>query len=726
MFTPLLIATLVNARQGAVVNLELKGVRMINAAPILAKALGLDSLSIGPTIKDEVILLRAKDASVADVKARFATALNATWEQRSDGWWLTQTSEQKIEDQKAYTKYRYRYFASVNEKAQKKIRDMKPFDEAECKDIQKQLKALSDMTVPRDSNMYRMLNKFESIGPVSRLGYRMALRLTPEMWLKTSDNNPRVVFSSKPTGMQLPLPFQIDDLVAKFVDEQNNWVNFAGTEQLPGPSVQGQPNAHYYIGSLNENRRYVKPSDIDVVTMALQLDGQALEINGYDGKGRRKFATNVSLPTDGDDFTDEARKAEIAHMAKKAVTLTGDAAEYLDLYAPKNLFGPYNPTMKPVSASLLAKILQPEKIDPLSFSAADVFLGSVDTPNVLMVMADDFRSTRFIDFSSPILRAQDTIDFRAADGWTLVKFTSPIAARKRMPDRPKLGKLLRFINDNRRPLTLEEQAGFQFELPWDARSEYTYQSHLRPLQTNAVESNINRMAMRIYGSMDSGIRERAKKGPISFTMLSEATKLEIFRSVFYSQQYETQVQIQRNYRNGITQAEINKSQELDQLFYDGIYQEKTFLFPNGLTNNLTLTMTEQSTKSLYCGRPDPPAGQGYYGAGRSMSPSALGQHLFRITNPAKYEYETQGYYQVDENNIKLASTRNITIKMNLDPSVFITWQLSQTLTTDPQTYTTKTLPPDVIADIQKGYAEAERNDKFYGNPRQTQTNPPPR
>ena len=722
MFTALCLGAIVTSHQGAKVNVEIKGVRMVNAAPILAQALGLDSLSIGPTLKNDVILFRAKDASVADVKNQFAKIFNATWEQKSDGWWLKQSSEQKIADQRTYDKNRYKYFSELTEKAQKRIQGLKPLDEAECNSLQAQLKAISSSTVSQNNSLYQRTSKIDGQGPMSRFGYRAVLRLTPDIWMKLNEDSPRAVFSTKPTNMQRPFPFRVDDLIAQVIDDENNWVNYAGTEPLPGPSLPGEPNSHYYLGSLNNERKAMKFSDFSTVTMALQLGGQGVVFKAYDAKGKSTLNTTVSFPDFGEDFTEEMIKSEITRMMKKTVNLTGDAGEYLDMFAPRDPMRGIPQNIKSVSSSLRAKLIQPEKIDPLSIAAGDVFLASVDTPNALMIMSDDFRSTRFIDFNSPLLRRQDTCHFSNTDGWTIVSFNDPVAARKRMPDRQKLGKLLRFINDNQRPLTLEEQALFTYELPWDAESEYSYQSHLRPLQTTVVESMSNRTAMRIYGSMSSGIRDRAKKGPVPVSSLSAETKLEIFRSLFYSGDYEAQVQME--WRNVSTPADQQKMQNLQELIYGGLYQEKTFLLPNGLVNNLSITLEDTSTDSLYCGRPE--GGQYYGNRGRTMSPESLGQYLFRITNPAKYPFEFQAYSKIDENDIRLASTRSITIKLNLENDLHIHWELGQTFTTDPHTYTSKTLPQTILDQIKKGFEEGQKNDKYYNVGQPTRTNPPPR
>lgn len=165
---------------------------------------------------------------------------------------------------------------------------------------------------------------------------------------------------------------------------------------------------------------------------------------------------------------------------------------------------------------------------------------------------------------------------------------------------------------------------------------------------------------------------------------------------------------------------------MQNLFYGGIYEEKTFLLPNGLTNSLLISIEDQSTDLLYCDRPLG-GGDMSYGQGVTMSASQLGGYLFHLTNPTKYRWAVQDYNRIDENQIHLTTRRQLVIKLRLSSEVFVSWNLMQTLIADPATYTSKTLPDRVKAEVKKGYDEAEKSDQYYGIPNsQSKKNPPPR
>jgi hypothetical protein len=731
MFVPLLIGAILRPNQLPKVSLELRGVRLENAASELAKAFGMDGLEIGPSIKNDVILVRTKDVEPETLKANLAKVLNATWIHKKEGWWFNQTDDQKQAERKIYEKERYKVFTEMVEKSKKKLQTLKPFDEANCKQILKDLQMISKSHVDRNNNtIWRRISKIDEQSPTSRFAYRASLRITPDIWMKLSDENPRMVFCNHPNSMQQPFPFPINDLISTAMDEQNQWSTFATGEPLRGPSAgNGDYEGWYGLGSLNDHREPFRTTDFSTVTMTVELNNQTIEFNAYDAKGKSVMNSSVNNYDYGDDFSESNYKDEFEKMKKKFVKVTGDAEEYLDIVSPMNIYGRQTERKKPISPSLLAKILHPEKIDPLSIAAPEIYLQSIDTPNVVMVMNDNQRSLRLPEFKDSRYTKYMPTNIVDANGWFLLSSPNPNANRKSMPDRKKLGLLLRFMHDNNRPLNLEEQADFAIQVPWGRENSWLYRSYTDMLKTNEVESYNNDSSLRVYGSMTSGQRERAKKGGLPFSLLSDDAKLEIFRAIFYTQKYETQVQMDWEKYSEMTPKQQQDLQEMQQLLYGGIYEEKSFVLPQGLTNSLSLTIEDNTSANLYCGRP--PAGENdmYYGGnGRTMQASELGSHLFRMTNPQRYYWENQDYYRIDENNIRCASQRVLTIKMKIANSMYFAWNLNQTLITDPTVYTSKTLPKAILEEVKKGFDQAEKQDKeggqFYGGPPR-KVNPPP-
>ena len=732
MVAPVILGFLLGFKQAQTVSLELRGVRLENAAPILAKTFGWASLDIGPSIKNDVLLVRAKNVDPEVLRQKLAIALNGTWENRPEGRRFTQSDEQKAAERKIYNTERFKFFTEITEKAKKKLLNLKSFDEATCKKILRDLETLSKTPVNRNNNnIWRRISKIDEQSPLSRFGYRAALRLNADAWMKLSEDNPKVVFCNRPNGMQLPFPFEISDLLDQTVQEQNQWSTYAAGEPLQGPRAgNSEFEGWYSLGSMNDHRQPFKTTDFYTVTMTLMLESQSVDFAGYDQAGHRTFETSVNFYDYPESEEAYSPRDELERIKKKMVKVQGDAAEYLDFYSPLTFNRGRNQNQKPISASLMEKILHPETTDPLSIAAPDVYFASIDTPNIVMVMNDNQRMARFAEFKDP--RYGDSFGKTISDenGWFIFHQPNALMARKTMPDRKKLGPIMRFIAKNQRPLNLEEQADLAISLPYGADTSWTYQSYLSPLQTTQVENYNNRMALRIYGSLTGNQRERAMKQGIPISQLSEETKLEIFRSIYYSQRYETQVQMDWENMQNLSPEQQKNMNKMQELLYNGIYEEKTFVLPNGLQNNLIFKIDDTTTSNLYAGRPQGNDEENYYGDGRSITANELGQRAFRMQNSTKYPWEDQPYNKIDESNIRLATQRMLNMKLQISSAFLFTWNLNQTLITDPTVYTIKTLPQKVLDEIQKGYKEARDQDKNYGDQTGYPTrggvrNPPP-
>lgn len=731
MVAPIFFGVVFLTRQAPTVSLELRGVRLENAAPILAKAFGWGSLDIGPTLKNEVILVRTKDVDPVVLRQKLAQTLNATWEDRPEGWRLTQSDDQKAAEQKIYKEERYRFFRELTEKSQKRLAQMLPFDETNCKKLVTDLKALSKMTVNnRNNNLWRKISQIDQQSPMNRLAYRIAMRITPEIWMKLSEENPKVVFCTRPTQMQMGFPFQISDLIDKAFQEQNQWATYATGEPLPGPRAGATEfDGYYSLGSMNDHRQPFKVGDFYTFTMTLSLQSQSVYVAAYDRNGKRTIEADVNFYDYPEMDENYNYNEELDKMKKKVVKLEGDALEYANLVAPLDYRDQRRSRKKEISPSLREKLLHPETCDPLSISAPDVYLKSIDEPNVVMVMNDNQHMARFPEFKEPKYSNYYGSVLSKADGWFLYHQPNPVQARKAMPDRKKLGQVLRFIDKNQRPLTLEEQADLAYSLPWENDYSWAFRSYLEPFQTTEVEGYNDRMALRIYGAMTSGEREQARKNGVPLSILNEKAKLEIFRSVFYSDRYESRLEMDWSSMGQGTRDQQKEYNRIQELLWGGIYEEKTFVLPNGLANNLVIKIEETNDSTLYAGRPPLEDGN-YYGEGRSLSANELGQYLFKSQNPQRYRWEVESYNKIDENDIRIASRRTLNMKMQTSPLLYFSWNLNQTLITDPKTYTSKTLPAKVLEEIQKAYKEAEEMDKKYGDRMgyggaSTRGNPPP-
>lgn len=722
MVSSLIFGALIFANQSAKVSLELRGVRLENAAPAIAKTLGFDSLAIGPTLTNDILLLRCKDVDPAVLQAQIAKALNATWEHREEGWRLYQTDIQKDAEKKIYEQKKREYYVDLVKRARARIAKMAAFDDKFCADLKKDTDWL-EKEMASDDQSRRSWARWASIearSPKNRLALRMASRITPEMFDSLSTDRPRILFCTRPTPMQQAFPFRLDDIVASAIDEQRRWSTYLAAN-TPPPAGQDDDDMDLpRRGGMDDSRPYAA-DDFTTVTMDLSLDAYSINITAYGKNGRQTLSTYFTL-VDEEEAADEqtsqvlSRAAMLEERKKKAVKLEGDALEYATIVAPINWSSPKGPDQKELSPSLLQKVLNPETIDPLSITAAEVYAQSVAQPNYAIVLTDNNFSDRRADFMD-IDWAKDRDTGYTRDGdWLIFHPVEALETRRNQVDRKKLGAVLRFMNKNRRPLTLEEWANLVFTMPWEAESLWAFMAMVQPLKTAEIEPPSDPAPLRIYGSLSESQRSDARKQGIPLQNLSDATQKEIYRAIFCTRNGRTNLQMDEpDEQENLSEEAQKKLDDFQAMVWGGLYQEPTFVLPNGLTNKCSLSIEESSSPGLYC-KVQPSRAEEWYRDGYQITdPDTLGASMFHQTKPERYG-RSRGESEVfDTSSIQIVSTRSITIKVMIAPKLCYTWNIGQTTLSDPKEYSAKTLPKEIRDQIEKAYKEAEEQDKEYGN-----------
>ena len=691
----------------------------------------MDSLEIDPGLKNDVLLVRTKDADPEELKVNIAKVLNASWIHRAEGWYLWQTDEQKAADRKTNRSERLKFCTRLAEQSKRQLANAKPFDEAECKRLVTEIKALATMPRKRnDDTFYRRVGNLDQQSPQARLANRMLQRITPNTWMKLTDQNPRIVFCTHPNSMQQSLPFQTEDLIALARQEQESWASYAGSTRIQPAKLNSDDDDEMdSLGDLNDRRTPFGTSDFSVVTMVLDLNAETVSVHAYDNKGISTFTSIVYLDDSELEENSELNQAKQEALRKKMITVSGEAAEYLDLVSPLNSTVRRSLIKRAISPSLLGKMMNPESIDPLSVSAPDVFLNNIEAPNVVILLSESHRSMRYPPYKAlPSIRLEGNIMVNA-NGWLVVGQPDPLLARKLMPNRKKLGTVMRFIGEKKRPLTLEEKASLALELPWEQDSFSIFDEYLQPIQLDEVDSYNNRDALRIYGSIDGSTKSRAIREPVPLSFLSDSAKLELYRGLFLGSE-NVSISVEPYDDDKITATQREAVMKLDEQLYGGILEESTFALPFGLTNNMKLSIEETSQDLLYCGYEYGQSSENRYYTGTQITPETLGEQLFNLTKPKRSRYEYM-IGKVDENEIHLVSQRSITINLHIDPLKRASWQLEQVLVTDPKTYTIKTLPREIATKVKEAYDQAEKQDKEMGSaginlfPRRQGTKVPP-
>jgi hypothetical protein len=673
--------------------LELNGVRLQNAAPLLAKTLGYDSLTIGPSIANEVLLIRAKNVDSDELRTKIAATLNATWEHRPEGWILTQTASQRAHELRIYESARERFFTKLVDRSKANIAALsKPFDEEAASKLIKALtKYREAVTSGKQGQQSGSLHNLESQGPIERFVHRLILRMNPAMFAKMTDDAPVVVYNVAPNSMQSQYPFSIQDIVSQAIQELNTWASVAENleKNYKGPYV--------YLGELARASNRVSQESFAHVTVRLGLASQSIFVRVYDTKGKQTFQYNIGL----------GGSSWLRHLQKQTRTqspLSGEALEYADLV--DNGIDGLQIQDHPISPDLLNKILNPEGFDPLSISATAAYLKAIKSPNIIMILSDGQRLVRKANLDDEQFISMLDLKIKEENNWFTASYGNPLAEKKNFADRVKLGKLIRYVHQSQKPFTLEEEAGLVYSLPWQANQGESFISFFNTINTKVGKVPFESMNMeknaglRIYGSLDSQQRTNAIKDGISVSSLSDATRLELWRAVFQRSNFFSALSWDQS-RRGMSATQLDEAKKIEDYARIEMFQEPTFVLPKGITNNLILKIDEASEQKLIFG-----SQPGFTNGSLPQSTTEYARHLY-MSSRAKDSGQVQN--QFDDQNIRVGTEREIVVKLYVGPGVFYKWSIKQIAVTDPTKYTIKTLPKKYQDEINTGYKEYSNN-----------------
>lgn len=702
-----------------IVKLDISAMRWEQAAPIYCKAMGWGSNVFVPdNLKDEVVIIRSTDATQNELKSKVEEVLGVTFEKRSEGLFLTQSQKQKQEEQKEFELSENRRLGRLLDAVQAKANTMKPFDEARAKELQKEIERMGN-----DPQIYKRFNQVRKLdldSPLCRFLMNVIKRFSPEMLKSLKDERPRIVFSSQPTQMQLPLPFKTDDLISNLKEEQEVWSRIGGLKPVQ-PVKQTASNAGQlaiadpWLGSLNYRRVPFSQDDFETFTLAWTLEeygGVTVMATFYNSKGEISGGERLNAY----DFTEasavdaetQAQMYEKDRESKKP-KLIGIAKEFQERLTATQL------KSLPISPELKSAIIQPESIDPLSISAAEIFKVTAQDRNIVAKLDDAQIFTSFLTFD--LQKYSDTQDEvilpQLSDRWLLQRLPNAKKKRTSRLERDKLGRLLRFVNKNPRSLTIEEKSDFKATLPWRQKNQYLYDSLANMISPDSrTDFGNGNAGYRIFGKMSESNRNLiSRPDGASISSISTEAQAEIFRCLFYDNQWSTMLQFDNEAINKLPQEERNKVYALQSQMAGGKLAEKTFLLPNGLTREMNLKSTETKKTMIFAARP---AGNNAGAEKRMMTPKEVGQFTFWKTNPKRYAWILNEQNDFDPRKLRLGVQRTLNLKLRLVQFVNVQWNLEEASNTDTKNYTVDSLPEAIKLEINEGYKSAEEADRKNG------------
>lgn len=192
-------------------------------------------LIAGTSVRADVIGIASPKRPAKVIMDGIAAAVNASWEERPEGWVLSRSRKQEQEDEEADAKYRE---AWIRESLASTPIDT-PFDEQRAAALAEYWYEFKSKTEHTQAD-YAQLDTLNSRSPLGRFTRRLVEALGVP-YLARLPQRTVTVFSTKPTKMQRPIPLKNFDAVLKtFLAEQNRYAQAIEKKGRPLAGQNGQ------------------------------------------------------------------------------------------------------------------------------------------------------------------------------------------------------------------------------------------------------------------------------------------------------------------------------------------------------------------------------------------------------------------------------------------------------------------------------------------------------
>ncbi len=592
----------------------------------LAKKTNLH-LQAAANVRDDVVLLSCKDAASDDVMARVAAVLHAQWTKSGENYILSRDSNLVLADRKAeFGAAAVSLRTQLNE-LMAQVRAQGTMTPEQAKQIVEDNAKAMEAMMNGGGSKGDAVRRFESAqtkSPGSRAVIRMLAAMS-DSELANMASGRRVVFSSRSTRMQLPMPNGAFDAARTFVREQQ--LIAAAT---PPPANNGETKI--VIGGFSDGRMGTgNPNDMAVVILVMN-DGGPLGGSGMarvaiaDSKGETicsgSFGLKPSppLPANGapsvgekpislSPLTVEFDKAMVQSAGadggmKRIMAFSMDTGGAKPSSA-SFVISPDSPKTPqiPLSPDLRKALLSPDKVEPLSFSTFEGMRAIAGDQNLCAYLPDGLvvPVARFMAGGDRTPSALKAFTARVSDlqyaedgKWMTVQPRRAFSARDKRVSRLGLTNLLHTMT-TKQALSLEDVSAYAATQPKSIASSDFDLAYAHAVATALSDEMLTPLTyggewaiMRFYGQLSPTQRQALLAGrPLPINSLSPDQVAILADQVYQSPDGPTSM----SGGNGTRGMRF-------MIGGESVSNERTFVLPNGLPNDGFVRMSSSNQPTL--------------------------------------------------------------------------------------------------------------------------------
>jgi hypothetical protein len=738
------------------ITVDIPASRATAALAALGKAAGLNMEPAG-NLKDEVFVIRATDQTIDSIMQRIAQAENGKWIQQSGLYLLTRESSTSVAQEKAELQARASFIQAAIAKLTDGVAKQPKFDEAAAQKLADETKRSMEQMMqerggPGRINISGPIEKT----PAARAIARLLASMDP-VKLAQINQNERVVFSTNPTPVQRGLGGAGTNAFNQFVQEQkaytaaynagqpqdgNNRVMMFNGFGTPSMGV-GDPRLGLGVGLVVVQRRFEGGLNIDILAADTKYD--TIATGSYTLQLPRSVTTATPAGSQQPlKISDEAKEMAKAFEGNgggagggpimfRAVSVAGGGQVFATSSSPSG-----GANIK-ISPALRAKILNPEKIDPLSFVPGEAMtaLAKQSNKNLVALLPDYCFGSLTRQFASDVTASQllanmgptHSLTTKQDGDWIVISPSMPYSGRAATINRSALGNLLRTL-DKQGSLRLDEVANFamaQNKVPGMNDFDIFYP---RLINDSATDQYLMPLAMgnysmyRFYATLSTAQRNAIASGQQISNMNLSSEQTALVADMVYNSMQGPTVQLDTPpAQTGVTTSFITVAGQAGRgapmMFSGGglsAKTERTIVLPNGIPNDGFMLGTVK-TEPIAMGI------NSQTGATAYLDPGSLAFARNAPNDPQLASFPTPTY-----DKYRMARQLNFSVRFMFNPRVMMMRSLSDT-SADPDSSAGPydSLPADFRAKVDATAAQLKKAmDGIPGGlPGRTQSPPPP-
>ncbi|HMS56419.1 MAG TPA: hypothetical protein PKA27_13550, partial [Fimbriimonadaceae bacterium] len=674
----------------------------------LSKATGTRLFAIGRA-ENEVLTIHVKDVSPKDLLAKIAEVTCGEWQERDGGLALTyKDAALKERDRKAAGEEAEQLRKAILSTVEK-MNLNSPFGDAEAQQlILEQQKMREELSKPRNELEPRPRTTTRAPkreDPIGRAAHRMLASI--DVRTVVANRSKRVVFSTLPTKMQVPIALEGRQFLTRFAAEYSAWSNaVAKLPKTTAPPPTGDEDQEmeewgdggdaFYAPKLKaapyKALLCIRQNDFMMMGSALSAEFKVLDQEGNTLTSRYISVRDGSESTFGSLFGPQANNSQtMLKFSERALALKNPFGSAFSGFTKEDS---EEPQLSPEDRNYL---LKPEEFEPLDSLMADGLARYAEskTANLVaslpdsMVMGSLFFNQKSVGaaFLEMILRFTGT-EAVTKDGWVLVAPRFGWVSRQEAMNRADLGRFLKEADS--KGLGLDRMAAFLLKNPYisDQSILSLYLMMLFPDQGMMMVGMGELDQVRFYGSLDSNQRSHlGRGGALTIGQLSAPQKTFIEHLVY------DQGALGMSGLEAMPGAPEDVGAAPSEVEEDDYYTgdvEPTEVLPNGLHPAGSFTVSSMSQMVALSGS------GGLMDFGGSMDAEALGETLAMRERADLFPWMAE---EEMAKKFRIADQLSHSFNFVLTPKHQMNFQLTDTKSVTKEAVALEKLPPEFLAKV---------------------------